>query len=309
MVIFGMCEKTIAQSRWVGIMPMEFNPSFAGNSGENRCVAFGAYTNSRSGFKSIGPNRYKYFRREDSPTISFSYDNFISKLASGIGFYMSWIKSISGTRNIEYPYTNFTALKMGINISPKISIRGKYTIAPSIGLNYRYLRYINVPGARIDYLVAFKSDIFYISTGLLFNTKNFYIGYTYYLGPVPIGDRYRSFDDESYPADKPYNNIQAGYKYQKNKESKTSYTIQAVISMKRKFDWSDLVNNVAFVFKYKKILLGIAHADGYNLGIGYQSGRVRFFYSQDITNVRYVYHGELSCRVIIPNKRKIYYQF
>jgi hypothetical protein len=315
-VVVGMCEKTSAQSQWIGIMPMEFNPSFAGNTGEHRIVALGGYERSIDG--------------GDTPMnesiAGISYDNFISKIGSGVGFYLNSRKFTYGAKGDSTfnPYTgnyyssSYNAWKAGLMISPKLSIRGKYTIAPSVGLNYKSLSFEDrQEGIPLNYdSLKYKSDIFYISSGLLFNTEKFYIGIAYYFRVLNNDRNARvNFSEEDYyPTIRQYGVIQAGYKFQKDKDSKTSYTLQKLIWLNT--DLSNLSDrmylifgDITFLFKYKKLLLGTSHGSQSPFGIGYQSKNIRLFYSQNI-NVRYNnYIGELSCRVLIPNKKKTFYQF
>jgi hypothetical protein len=325
-VVIGMCEKTSAQSRWIGIMPMEFNPSFAGNTGGHRIVALGGYEHSGGRAKQTSPTSSVGFIKLNSPLASISYDNFISKIGSGIGFYMSSRKYSAGTKEDENSYTSFDALKAGLIISPKISIRGKYTIAPSIGLNYKKLRYDSQPS---EFLMDFdsinyrpeqyKSDFFYLTAGLLFNTENFYVGYAHYL-PTFNGagqknsfyeERYISYNKQNYYySDKQYGIIQAGYKFQKSKDSKSSYLLQKMVWTNHKLDLITLfISNLSFTFKYRKVLLGVSTTDHLLGGVGFQTSKIKIFYSQNLDYLNYQYRGELSCRVLIPNKKKTFYQF
>ncbi len=317
-VVVGMSEKTFAQSRWIGIMPMEFNPSFAGNSGGHRIVALGGYEHSGGKTQQLNFYSYRDFRKQSSPLGVISYDNFIPKLASGVGVYFSEINSKWGSRleGDTVPSRNDDkAMKAGINISPKISIRGKYTIAPSVGLNFRHYNYNFYSGKNIHYLdkQSFKSDIFYISTGLLFNTKQFYVGYAYFFAPYTGGANIRSLYEDKNLKEKSYGYIQAGYNFRKSMDSKASYTIQSIIMTKTKMDWNDLINNINFTFKYKKVLLGLSTSSfggaQWFAGLGYQTEKIKIFYSQNLQYVNYLYSGELSCRILIPNKQKTFYQF
>ncbi|MBO9702758.1 MAG: hypothetical protein J7604_21275 [Sporocytophaga sp.] len=309
-VIIGKCEETYAQSGWIGLMPMEFNPSFAGNSGGHRIAALTSYEHSVKRSRETSPL--------NSTLASASYDNFISNIGSGVGFYMSSRKYSSGDTSSPYhiSYTSFNALKGALIISPKISIRGKYTIAPSLGLNYKHLSYdFQAPGGNVNYdsskikFENFKSEIFYLSMGLLFNTEKFYIGYSHFFQAFNGARNMNSFYEEDYRSGKQYGIIQVGYKFQKNKDSKSSYTLQKVVWTNRKFDLITIViDGLTFTYKYKKILAGISTGSSSHFGIGYQSNKLKIFYSQNL-DLSNFYHGELSCRLLIPNKKKTFYQF
>lgn len=315
-VILGICEKTFAQSRWIGIMPMEFNPSFAGNSGGHRLVTFAGYTYTRSG---VGRSKGDYsnrFDKESTPILAFSYDNFISKLSTGIGFFASCSEG-SSVANFK-----FSGLKTGIVISPKISFKGKYTIAPSLGLTYKYF------GFSFDDFdsnrIKGKYDALNLSAGLLFNTERFYLGYSYYFRPIKGNDTFIYYEDikQSDAFTKLYGIVQTGFKYQRNKESVTSYSLQAAVRVDKYFEWTNLFNNLSFTVKHKKVLFGAATAEGLDYllnglpakdaiyaGIGYQTSKLKIFYSQDLTNLQFRYRGELSCRLFLPNKNKAISQF
>jgi hypothetical protein len=314
-VVVGMCEKISAQSRWVGIMPMEFNPSFAGNVGGHRLVTFAGYTSTKEGEGRMKGNYVNRFDKESMPVIGFSYDNFIPKLATGIGFFASWMNE---NRKYRYSDSHFSGLKTGVVVSPKISIKGKYTIAPSLGLTYK-----RVEGEINDYnpeeTRKSKHNAFNLSAGLLFNSERFYMGFAYYFSPFTGRDVFPFYEDikQSQIITQMYGIVQAGYKFQRNKESKTSYTIQSVVRLDKYFEWPDLFNNLSFIVKHKKFLLGASTADGFSnffseyppqdalyAGIGYQTSRFKIFYSQDLTNLKFRYRCELSFRLFLPNKNK-----
>ena len=164
-VVVGMCEKTSAQSRWVGIMPMEFNPSFAGSAGGHRIVALGGRNTVSSEFSNS---------KGEAINTSVSYDNFVSRLATGIGVIAS--RYDENIKSTSYE-SKASAFKTGLIISPKISIKGKYTIGPSIGLFYRHLdTYVNYYNYKT---LELMSDFFNLKAGLLFNSEKFYLGYAH----------------------------------------------------------------------------------------------------------------------------------
>lgn len=318
-MIIGMCEKTFAQSRWVGIMPMEFNPSFAGNAGGHRIVSLGAGNTVSTEFS---------YAKGRILNTSVSYDNFISRLATGVGVIASWYDGNIKSTSYE---GKLSALKTGLIVSPKISIKGKYTIAPSVGLYYRHLDlYTN----NYDYnTLALMSDFFNLKVGLLFNSEKFYLGYVHNFLPLevrnPKNTNMGPYYEDDYRGFKTFGIIQTGYKFQKNKESKIASTLQAAIRVGKYTELSDLMNKVNYTVKYKKVLLGVSTASGsrpppvlskvsylkqrlhfdFLAGIGFQTKNIKIFYGQNISNLKYWYNGELSCRIIISNKTKIINQF
>ncbi|GAL83219.1 hypothetical protein MYP_445 [Sporocytophaga myxococcoides] len=313
-VVVGMCEKTHAQSRWIGIMPMEYNPSFAGNSGGHRSVAFAGYTSSEGGRKSYKGDDH-LFPKTSTPVLGVSYDNFIPKIASGVGFFASWMHSHERRSRDDL---KVSGLKTGIVISPKISLKGKYTIAPSLGLTYKY--------SEGEYWDLYKSkyEAFNLSVGLLFNTERFYLGYANYYNPFKGEDILLFFEDfkQTKVYGWTYGLIQTGFKYQRTKMSKTSYTLQAVFRIREYTTWIGLVNNISLTVKHNKLLFGVTAAEGVmgpifytppqdelHVGIGYQTSKFKIFYSQDLINLKFRYRSEITCRLLLPKKGKVISQF
>ncbi|MCR6641282.1 MAG: type IX secretion system membrane protein PorP/SprF [Sporocytophaga sp.] len=236
-------------------------PLFAGNAGGHRLVTFAGYTSTKEGEGRMKGNYVNSFNKESMPVLGFSYDNFISKLATGIGFFTSWNNSDERTRIANL---NSSALKTGVVISPKVSLKGKYTIAPSIGLTYKHWRF--ALSDIYSYPINGKYDALNLSAGLLFNSERFYLGYSYYFVPFKGKDVYTFYEDkkQTHVFAKMYGIVQTGFKYQRNKESKTSYSLQAAIRVDKYFEGADLFNNINFTVKHKSILFGVATAEGFN---------------------------------------------
>lgn len=294
-----MYEKIYAQSRWNGITPIHYNPSFAGNTGGQRVIMFSGYTSSKGGEKVSRNNDVNVFYKRNISISTVSYDNFIPKIASGIGFFATYNNGEAKTFWGEY---KGAALYVGLVVSPKISINGKYTIAPSAEVTYTHSDSYVILNGRSDSR-NFISDNIYINIGLLFNSKDFYIGLT-------NGGNYYGYGTW---------NLQTGYTYQRSKEAKASYTMQALINFPGSSAVSNFFSNLSLTYKYNKLILGVTTTDNFvklisgnaaqnaiYTGVGYQSKKLKIFYSQDLTNVNYVYSGELSCRIFIPDKNKAF---
>jgi hypothetical protein len=73
-----------AQSRWIGNLPMQYNPSFAGSTGGHRISSMGS-----SQYYKQHENDSNFFKRNDWES-GLSYDVFISRIASGLGFILSY---------------------------------------------------------------------------------------------------------------------------------------------------------------------------------------------------------------------------
>jgi hypothetical protein len=170
----------------LGSLPMLYNGGFAGESGQGR-LALGIQTSKRlwnGNFSGYG-----------------SYDHFFSKISTGIG-----LTAIVGTQNAYI-----------LSISPKISFKGKYTLAPFVEGSY-------------------ISDKFEGGGGFLFNSQKFYLGYSL--------TTFASF-------------LQIGYSFQRLPESVFSFTPQLVFQINSISRPDIDIPAYSFIFRYKKFITGI----------------------------------------------------
>jgi hypothetical protein len=314
----------VAQSHWIGNMPMQFNPSFAGSSGEHRISSLVPY----QVLTMNTPDSIHY----DSRTFGadLSYDNFIHQISSGIGFNLSYtnqqslrVDGINEKIKSREDY-HLSDLHAAFTISPKISIQGKYTLAPSIQVRYNYVQRsrfymepnFSQPGlaARVMEVKEIKNALFSLTAGMLFNTQKLYLGYSVLLRPIgqPVLYTLTGFSFE--PRSVHY--IQAGYRFQRSSDSKISFTPQLVIRVQSREEIriaTFVPNLINFTFRYKNWIAGIS-----NRGImaGYQNEKIRIAYVQDLFPDGSVFlrdpylqrvQGELSFRIAFPKKFKTYF--
>lgn len=228
----------------VGLMPMEYNSSFAGSAGNPRVCT--------STFFSHLINEYADYTRYG---FHASYDQFVPKLRSGVGIKISGINTsyISGANDRAL---NFSAL-----IAPKLSIKGKYTISPSLELGYNndFWRSSNSSYKR-------NYNGFTGMAGILFNASNYYLGYMA-----------RVFQNESnrsdYWSSNLYSAFQFGYSFQKSKDSKFSFTPQLVfplIAGKNSIEWYWPAYNLSFRFNH--FIVGVINQYNIPYPVGFQLG-------------------------------------
>jgi hypothetical protein len=322
----GWYQYSLAQSTWIGNMPLQFNPSFAGSSGDHRISA-------------LFPYRILALKTEDSITYnsrvvgtSVSYDNFLHQISSGIGFSLSYtihdalrLDGISEKLKSREDFQS-SDLNAAITVSPKLSIKGKFTLAPSIQLLYKYTQRNNyyierdisviqpiIPVTKSE-LRELERSLFSLTAGMLFNTKKLYLGYSVFFKPIGRPILYTLYDVAFKPRSIHF--IQAGYRFQKSPDSKFSVTPQLVITISPegnlKLSSLDLYYmNVSF--RYKNFIWGISNT---SLMAGYQNEKIRIAYIQELfgidspinnTAAHRTAKGELSFRIIFPKKNKTFF--
>lgn len=253
----------------VGLMPMEYNSSFAGSAGNARICSSTYYSHYISGNKNR--NRYGFFA---------SYDNFLPKLRSGFGIKTSWTNSslnssfFSARRNDKQRTLNISAV-----VAPKISIKGKYTISPSLELGYN--NYHVQSSTYGDQNRAFVNG-FTGMASILFNASNYYIGYAARI--------YHSKDISWFMSYDLYSAFQFGYSFQKSADSKFSFTPQLVfplVAYSNSIEWLWPAYNLSF--RYDKFIFGlinqfpISYSTGFQLG--WQKKGWRFLLSNQFENL------------------------
>lgn len=307
--------KTTAQV-WIGTVPTYYNPSFAGNTGGQRVSLFFSGTNvmNRSAVES-----------EAKP--EFSYDAFISNISTGFALRLNHdrrmnMESFNNSVPGEYVYESTRA---EVSIAPKISIKGKYTISPSLAFTYRSSFY-EPDLSLLDLLPsAFLLPQFNImetktnslSSGVLFNSKNFYSGITIHLFSNETGEMSKNNYRRT---DIPFlSSIQFGYSFQKNEKAVISFTPQLVIGIIGVHELTKEMENeltrsrLDLNFRYKNILLGIGKSlqNGAEFMIGYQRKRIKAMYILEIsvadrneykTYNRLNLYGGFSLRVLFNKK-------
>lgn len=248
----------------VGLMPMEYNSSFAGSAGNSRI-----YSNTY----------YRPLSEEYSKGSQFgfyaSYDKFLPKLRSGIGFKTSGItSSYSGSYYYSDAKSKLRVFNFSAIIAPKISIKGKYTISPSLELGYNnnlfqfnYFQFIyddqigeRIQGEHIQNRFSSRASI-------LFNASNYYLGYM-----VRIYQSKRSYYSDSDDFDF-YSAFQFGYSFQKSIVSKFSFTPQLVfplVANSNSIEWYWPAYNLSF--RYEHLIIGAINQFNIAYPIGFQLG-------------------------------------
>jgi hypothetical protein len=206
-ILSFICQGQYLENVPLGTLPMQYNPSFAGQAGSPRVSSNIQYTQNRNNY---------YFRSRGFGAVA-SYDQFIPAIRSGVGITVGYSNSQTNINNVYgllYDKGTSNGTLVSIAFAPKISLKGKYTISPSIELTYGAVGVSHMLNR-----VRVIDSLFYIpdtqhginsSAGILFNTPKLYIGYTVSLLRRTIGDS-RFNPVNMLPRDWFYSNLQAGY--------------------------------------------------------------------------------------------------
>jgi hypothetical protein len=257
----------------LGALPMQYNPSFAGEAG-------GPRFSSNFGLNADGSIR------NNSYAFNTSFDQFIPAIRSGIGFSGGYYSTSSNR------FFSSSGYSFALAVAPKFSLKGKYTVSPSLDLSYGAADQIfkNRPNATGDQQInGFNLQS---RAGLLANTRKWYVGYALEI-PLRNAYRYRGFDglvipsssDTTLSVTKRFNSYwQFGYTFQRSPESKFSFTPQIVF--KTGHDGFGLGWNGEFRyftpvvfnlnFRYNKFIWGINNT---GVHLGWQTDRIRVMLS------------------------------
>jgi len=152
----GVEAQSLLQSK-----PLDYNAGFAGSK---------TYDRLSFQFNEIG---------ENSRDAYFSYDRLVKPLKGGIGFYgnRKMKDNVFENSNIQHELT-----KVGAAYSPKFIIKNKYQISPSILIDYSRYNYQKTSTLdETNSLLLKENDFGFIGSniGVLANSKNGYVGYTF----------------------------------------------------------------------------------------------------------------------------------
>ncbi|MBO9698705.1 MAG: hypothetical protein J7604_00780 [Sporocytophaga sp.] len=282
----GFFQNLQAQSQ-ITALPLKYNPANAGFTGGGRLSIYAA-TQPKS-----GRNEFQIATKSLHST-AFSYDHFIQKISTGIGFQTAYMgESIEPAEydygsflNADYIPGYYNSSVNGYNflaaISPKISFQGKYTLAPGFSIEYTNLT-INTKFSQL-YLYPeanYNLEKYKYTIGILLNTKNYFIGYSsqvYYKSKGKHNEVYYQF---------PYFLFQAGCVLKRSNKSKFVFTPTLLVRV-RNFDikgykkFSLLIN---LNFKYKKIIWGVMPG----IMVGYQGESITFQLNYSPVNFQYLY--------------------
>lgn len=260
----------------IGVLPMEYNPSFAGSVDDTRIIGDLRYSDYKKSLTGAGMG------------LAISADKFISKIKSGIGFVAKGYKELPLDPGIDnYRYGNFSLI-----FAPKFSLKGKYTISPSIDIKYSCINF----GADFPYNDNSKFMGFSGNIGLLINTQNYYFGYALRV--------FKSDDLKNIYSEKLYSAIQAGYSFIKV-DSKFCFTPQIAIPIIGNEDISILWPSYNLGLRYDKLLFAAlsqfdyAYPTGFQLG--WQKKGWRYLISNDFAGG---YAANLTIRYIFNHDKK-----
>lgn len=273
--------QSVAQNIPLGTLPMLYNGGFAGECESPRFVVGTGVTGSGSSAWTDSKSHNYYA----------SYDQFFSKLRSGIGvtFTRDYYASI---RPNDYTYDRSRSY-LSISFSPKFSFKGKYTFAPFVDFNYIGVKESSI-GPDLRSTTALR-------TGFLFNSKKFYAGVSIYSNIE--GDRVLTYPN-GYAKGNPIA-IQTGYTFQKLPDSKFAFTPQVALLIQNttsSYEQSDLEVDLNLMFRYRKFIWSV---NNNGLGLGFQNDKFRIMLSQNyIFFARQYWSGSLSMRYVLPKTKK-----
>lgn len=316
------CFGQILDKTPLGMMPMQYNPSFAGQTGGPRISASFKY----------GFNKASYFLPSQTLNHSLiSYDQFIPAIRSGIGisaghynYMLKYADNMSGT-GLRFDKASSSGSVVTFSFAPKISLKGKYTISPSIDFSYAIddINYTLKQQPAVDTLFpSGKRYSIQSRAGILFNTNKLYLGYSVNVVRQVVSRSYY------YPISSPIkakleSYLQAGYTFQGSSEAKFSFTPQVVIQLSKynretRMDYALEAFN--FNFRYKQFIWGINDGGIHTVNrresslwaqggihIGWQTDKFRIVltnsYIPDKNRDVYSYTGHLSLRYIFTTNQ------
>jgi hypothetical protein len=251
----------------IGALPTFYNGGFAGEAGVPRIANF-----SFLGRELSSINVPNYIGDYNGAGTFISIDHFLKKIGSGVAFTASKVSDNSVSNGAF----------VSVVISPKFSLRGKYTFAPFA--DFSFIRGHNTypPGVTFS---NFPSDYvtrdFKIKSGFLINTARGYVGLSaelvnYSTDIFANRETWRIFSNVRYT-------FQTGYTFQRTPESKFSFTPQLALlyyQYKRhdpvsggmvRMSVIDLMD-LSLMFRYSKFIAGVNNS---GLILGYQTDKLR----------------------------------
>lgn len=286
--------QAVAQSPMSGVLPMQFNPAFAGATGSPR-VGVSTHLSSYS----------KFFNRQN---YAFSYDNFMPKLKSGIGIHGGYTRL---ARNEPYAdeLGNTHDVNFGLSVAPKFSFKGKYTLSPAVEIN------ANLKNTNYEH---FSQKLDRVKTslqpqlrfGIALNGRKFYIGVSYHINGslgYELGGRPTNMGGDRIISTSPRSYLQMGYNFQRRDDSKFSFSPQIVfLRLKTNEHYGNQeYNHVYHVltpilnFRYKHVCWGLSYEgyEGVKAMIGWQNKNMKISFITSGTS-----NGQLSLRYIFNTK-------
>ena len=261
----------------IGILPMEYNPSFAGSVGNSRIVSNLSYF-----------NQHQSDNKGQSYLIDVSYDKYFPKIRSGIGIITQGSYNAYNILRSTIKYEHWSS-SIELAIAPKFSMKGKYTFSPSLSIGY-WNSYRNLDNTKTSIQDGFSSKF-----GLLFNATQYYIGYAieYYYGNSDAASAF-----------------QFGYTFQKSNDSKFSFTPQFAFPILINSGIDVYWPSYNLSFRYDSFILGAISQFGYSYPTGFQAGWQnkgwRILFSNDFKDS---YKAYLTLRYIFNHDKKSIHVF
>lgn len=263
MIVLFVWVEALGQGQ-ITALPMAYNPAFAGSSDMERFAVYSGIERQHiSGF----PSRTYYAG-------SVSYDRFISRVSTGVGMQAGYMNNLytgndiaalrQHLNTIDLLPGNFTGGMKGFNfavsVSPKISFRGKYTLAPAIGIGYQkseavtYLSGI-YPVSVLRTTVMDKN----LTAGIMLNTSKYYLGYSMMFS---CKNFYYASSGKIFSA---HSVIQGSYVFRRKPGSKFSFTPVILLKVVTGHDRQEINESsrrrafllVNLNFRYKKLVWGL----------------------------------------------------
>ena len=292
---WGQIRETVP----LGVLPMQYIGSFAGEAGAPRLNLNGQYSYRKS-FAGFGPQGMNFFR-DQTYDFSMSYDQFIPAIRSGVGLTAAVSTRLSDANSFSYFHSRGDTRYLALSVAPKISIKGKYTLSPSVDLIYAGSSYDTGDSGGTS---ERRGEGFGSRIGVLWNTSKYYIGYSF------SGINSFRLDGEKIPY-RFESALQVGYTFQKSADSHFSFTPQLALHLRHTYtELSVYRSNVGRVlggfnlnFRYKKFIWGLNNT-GIHLGI--QNDRLRLMLTNypGFWGSNKYYVGNLSFRYVFKEKSR-----
>jgi len=299
-VIASFSQEAYGQYLPIGVLPMEYNPSFAGSVGNSRICANGKYSYLDDGFRlSSGSTVNDLYHNG----FYASFDRFFPSIKSGIGLSAERVHESRKYKvpNFEWEHESVRTVVTAV-FAPKFSIKGKYTLSPSIDFSFinqdvLYDEIFNSENTNFDLNKNGMSS----RVGILFNARQYYVGYAVRIFTSSVNKTGIYFYDF-------YSTLQLGYTFQKEVDSKFSFTPQLAMSIHNKARYGEGITDwpsYNLSFRYDKFIIGALSKFEYTyptgLQVGWQNNGWRLLISNDFT---YNYDANVSLRYIFNHDKK-----
>jgi hypothetical protein len=287
----------------LGALPMQYNSSFAGEADGPRISSNLSLQTPRKIVLGMGNPNIRYGLGLNTHT---SYDQFISKIRSGIG--------VSVNYN-NYPGNSFNSSNYGFSlaIAPKFSLNGKYTLSPSLDFSYNSGRSVteNWLGSNEQQIVT--NDFLQSRIALLLNTQKWYIGYSVTL----FQNNQVTTSIDTGVSDWSFNKYvsywQLGYTFQRSSDSRFSFTPQLVFLTGYQNMYNSYIPQYRFryfrlmdynlAFRYQKFIWGLNNA---GIMVGIQTKQTRLILTNGFEGLNKAYPSytaQLSFRYVFKKDK------